>query len=114
VLSTALNNVRHEVKRWARASGARRHQSRDVRRQARRSDGARQWLDYTIELYAGLRRPMPIEFVDQMYAVLRRVDAVNLPALRAYLSILQRQARRTLRTSALRFSGSRASSVWSR
>ena len=49
------------------------------------------WLDYTIELYAALRRPLPIELVDQMYAVLRRVDAVNLPALRAYLSILQGQ-----------------------
>ena len=34
---------------------------------------------------------MPIELVDQMYAVLRRVDAVNLQALRAYLSILHGQ-----------------------
>lgn len=50
------------------------------------------WLDYTFELYAELRRPLPIELVDQMYAVLRRVDGVNLTALRAYLSVLQAQA----------------------
>ena len=54
--------------------------------------GHGKWLDYTIELYAALRRPIPIELVDQMYAVLRRVNAVNLPALRAYISTLQAQA----------------------
>ena len=46
----------------------------------------------SIALYAALGRPLPIEFVDQMYAVLRRVDTVNLPALRAYLSVLHAQA----------------------
>lgn len=91
VLSTALSNVLAEVKR------GRPPESRVVIRAATyagklaEATARGKWLDYTIDLYASLRRPMPIELVDQMYAVLRRVDAVNLSALRAYLSILHAQ-----------------------
>ncbi|MEI9940523.1 MAG: FHA domain-containing protein [Pseudomonadota bacterium] len=91
VLSTALSNVLSEVKR------GREPPARVVIRAAtyagKLADATAhgKWLDYTIDLYASLRRPIPIELVDQMYAVLRRVDAVNLTALRAYLSILQAQ-----------------------
>ena len=92
VLSTALNNVLNEVKR------GREPPPRVVGRAAAyagklaEATAHGKWLDYTIELYAALRRPLPIELVDQMYAVLRRVDAVNLVALRAYLTALHAQA----------------------
>lgn len=92
VLSTALNNVLNEVKR------GREPPPRVVGRAAAyagklaEATAHGKWLDYTIELYASLRRPLPIELVDQMYAVLRRVDAVNLGALRAYLAALHAQA----------------------
>lgn len=92
VLSTALNNVLNEVKR------GREPPARVITRAAtyagKLADATAhgRWVDYTIDLYAGLRRPMPIELVDQMYAVIRRVDAVSLQGLRAYLSILHAQA----------------------
>jgi hypothetical protein len=91
VLSTALNNVLNEVKRGREPAA--RVISKAATYAGKLADATAhgKWLDYTIELYAGLRRPMPIELVDQMYAVLRRVDAVNLPGLRAYLSILHAQ-----------------------
>ena len=92
VLSTALSNVLSEVKRGREPAARVVIKAASYAGKLAEATAHGKWLDYTIELYAGLRRPMPIEFVDQMYAVLRRVDAVNLTALRAYLSILQAQA----------------------
>ncbi|MES1176096.1 MAG: FHA domain-containing protein [Myxococcales bacterium] len=92
VLSTALNNVLSEVKRGREPAPRVVGRAATYAGKLAEATAHGKWLDYTIELYAALRRPLPIEFVDQMYAVLRRVDAVNLPALRAYLSILHAQA----------------------
>jgi len=92
VLSTALNNVLAEVRRGREPAARVVVKAASYAGKLAEATAHGKWLDYTIELYAGLRRPMPIEFVDQMYAVLRRVDAVNLTGLRAYLSILQVQA----------------------
>ncbi|MEO8900929.1 MAG: FHA domain-containing protein [Polyangiaceae bacterium] len=92
VLSTALNNVLAEVKRGREPAPRVVGRAATYAGKLAEATAHGKWLDYTIELYASLRRPLPIEFVDQMYAVLRRVDAVNLPALRAYLSVLHGQA----------------------
>jgi FHA domain len=92
VLSTALNNVLAEVKRGREPAPRVVGRAATYAGKLAEATAHGKWLDYTIELYAALRRPLPIEFVDQMYAVLRRVDAVNLSALRAYLSILHAQA----------------------
>jgi hypothetical protein len=92
VLSTALNNVLIEVKRGREPAPRVVGRAATYAGKLAEATAHGKWLDYTIELYAALRRPLPIEFVDQMYAVLRRVDSVNLPALRAYLSILHAQA----------------------
>jgi len=91
VLSTALNNVLNEVKRGREPAARVITKAATYAGKLADATAHGKWLDYTIELYAGLRRPMPIELVDQMYAVLRRIDAVNLAALRAYLSILHGQ-----------------------
>ena len=92
VLSTALNNVLAEVKRGREPAPRVVGRAATYAGKLAEATGHGKWLDYTIALYAALRRPLPIELVDQMYAVLRRVDAVNLPALRAYLSIVHAQA----------------------
>ena len=91
VLSTALNNVLAEVKRGREPAA--RVVSRAATYAGKLAEATLKgkWLDYTIDLYASLRRPMPIELVDQMYAILRRVDSVNLTALRGYLSVLHAQ-----------------------
>ncbi|HYQ41007.1 MAG TPA: FHA domain-containing protein [Polyangiaceae bacterium] len=91
VLSTALNNVLNEAKRGREPAARVVSKAATYAGKLAEATSHGKWLDYTIDLYAALRRPMPIEFVDQMYAVLRRVDAVNLGALRAYLSILHAQ-----------------------
>jgi hypothetical protein len=91
VLSTALGNVLSEVKRGREPPARVVNRAATYAGKLAEATARGKWLDYTIDLYASLRRPMPIELVDQMYAVLRRVDAVNLGALRAYLSILHAQ-----------------------
>lgn len=47
--------------------------------------GKGRWIDYAVELYAALKRPLPSEVVDQLYSVLRKVDAISLQGLRAYV-----------------------------
>lgn len=91
VLSTALNNVLAEVKRGRDPAPRVVGRAATYAGKLAEATTRGKWIDYTIELYSALRRPLPIEFVDQMYAVLRRVDAVNLPALRAYLALLHEQ-----------------------
>ncbi|MEI9950956.1 MAG: FHA domain-containing protein [Pseudomonadota bacterium] len=91
VLSTALSNVLAEVKRGREPAARVVSRAATYAGKLAEATARGKWLDYAIDLYASLRRPMPIELVDQMYAVLRRVDAVNLTALRAYLSILHAQ-----------------------
>jgi pSer/pThr/pTyr-binding forkhead associated (FHA) protein len=91
VLSTALHNILTDVRRGG--APAPRVVGRAAQYAGKLAEATTRgkWIDYTIELYAALRRPLPIEFVDQMYAVVRRVDGINLVALRAYLSILHEQ-----------------------
>jgi hypothetical protein len=47
------------------------------------------WADYVIELYAAQGRPCPAPVVDEMYNALRRVTAVDLVRLRAYVEQLR-------------------------
>jgi len=92
VLSTALNNVLTEVKRGREPAPRVILRAATYAGKLAEATARGKWLDYTVELYAALRKPLPIELVDQMYGMLRRLDAVNLSQLRAYLSILQAQA----------------------
>jgi hypothetical protein len=91
VLSTALNNILGEVKRGREPAPRVLGRAASYAGKLAEATTRGKWIDYTIELYMALRRPLPIEFVDQMYAVLRRVDSVNLSGLRAYLSLLHEQ-----------------------
>ena len=92
VLSIALNNVLAQVKRGSEPAPRLILRAATYAGKLAEGTGRGKWLDFTIELYAALARPLPIELVDHMYGVLRRVEGVNLSALRAYLSMLQEQA----------------------
>lgn len=51
--------------------------------------GKGRWIDYAVDLYAALKRPLPSETVDQFYSLLRKVEAINLQGLRAYVADLR-------------------------
>jgi hypothetical protein len=50
------------------------------------------WVDYVVHLYAAQVRPFPAPLVDELYLVLRKVGAINLNALRAYIEDLQNRS----------------------
>jgi pSer/pThr/pTyr-binding forkhead associated (FHA) protein len=56
------------------------------------STGKGVWVDYVVELYHLARRPWPAAIVDELYNLVRNVDAINLPHLRAYIQTLKASA----------------------
>jgi pSer/pThr/pTyr-binding forkhead associated (FHA) protein len=51
--------------------------------------GKGQWVDYVIDTYAIVRRPLPLSVIDQLHDTLRKTSAINLGAFRAYLKVLR-------------------------
>ena len=47
------------------------------------------WIDYVFELYTVLRAPLPARLVDELYAVVRKVKHGDLSALRGYTACLR-------------------------
>lgn len=47
------------------------------------------WADYVIELYGGQGRPCPAPVIDELYSAFRKVNAVDLARLRAYIAALR-------------------------
>lgn len=47
------------------------------------------WADYVIELYAAQKRPCPAHVIDELYNAMRKVTAVDLNRLRAYVAMLR-------------------------
>lgn len=50
------------------------------------------WVDYVVDLYHLLDRPAPASIVDELYTVVRKVKAIDLVALRAYVSRLRERS----------------------
>jgi predicted component of type VI protein secretion system len=51
------------------------------------------WADYVVELYHAEGRPCPAPVIDELYSAMRKVSAVDLTRLRAYVALLrERQA----------------------
>lgn len=90
VLSMTLTNLLADVR--TRGGGAPPHVfEKAVHFAVKLADvtGKGRWIDYAIDLYAALKRPLPSETVDQFYSVLRKVDAISLQGLRAYVADLR-------------------------
>jgi hypothetical protein len=54
--------------------------------------GKGKWVSYVADLYMAIERPPPADIIDDLYAGLRKVDAVDVGRLRQLLDALQRQA----------------------
>jgi len=51
--------------------------------------GKARWVDYVVELYTALRRPVAGPTIDELHGALRKVKDVNLPLLRAYVGMMR-------------------------
>jgi pSer/pThr/pTyr-binding forkhead associated (FHA) protein len=50
--------------------------------------GKASWVEYCIEFYRVVERPLPVYVVDSLYEVLRKISGINLAALREYVATL--------------------------
>jgi pSer/pThr/pTyr-binding forkhead associated (FHA) protein len=50
------------------------------------------WVDYVIKLYSLARRPCPAAVVDELHGAVRKINAIDLPALRAYVTLLREES----------------------
>ena len=75
-----------------------------------RATGKSQWIEYPLRLYSARGRLLPLEAVDDLFAVARRAPRLDLPLLRGYVELVDASARtqRTLRGSAPAESGEHA------
>ncbi|MFZ5890316.1 MAG: FHA domain-containing protein [Myxococcota bacterium] len=87
VLATTLTNLLADVKmRGASAQPQVFEKAVHYALKLAEVTGKGRWVDYAFELYSILKRPLLAEQVDELYTILRRVDAVNLSVLRAYVA----------------------------
>jgi pSer/pThr/pTyr-binding forkhead associated (FHA) protein len=49
------------------------------------------WVDYAIEVYATLQRPAPAIVIDELYGAFRKVTAVDVGKVKAYVEALRGQ-----------------------
>jgi pSer/pThr/pTyr-binding forkhead associated (FHA) protein len=54
--------------------------------------GSARWVEYLFRAFAAVRRPCPAATVDELYSLVRRVERVNLGALRTYIEVLREHA----------------------
>jgi pSer/pThr/pTyr-binding forkhead associated (FHA) protein len=51
--------------------------------------GKARWIDYAIELFTLLQRPLPAEVVDQLYSLVRSVRGVSVNGVKLYVASLR-------------------------
>ena len=51
--------------------------------------GSARWIEYIFRAFESVRRPCPAGIVDELYSLVRRVERVNLGALRTYIEVLR-------------------------
>jgi hypothetical protein len=51
--------------------------------------GNARWIEYIFRAFGCIRRPCPAGIVEQLYSLVRRVERVNLGALRTYIEVLR-------------------------
>ncbi len=92
MLSTALVDV-IEASRAGRPSPSLVEMAARFAAKLATATGKGSWADYVIELYDTQGRPCSAPVIDELYSALRKVNAIDLVALRAYVAQLrERQA----------------------
>lgn len=51
--------------------------------------GSARWVEYLFRAFAAVRKPCPVDIVDELYSLVRRVERVSLSALRTYIEVLR-------------------------
>jgi predicted component of type VI protein secretion system len=54
--------------------------------------GKGKWVDYLVGVYSHVERPFPALVIDELHGAIRKIDAVDVGALRAYVALLHEKA----------------------
>jgi predicted component of type VI protein secretion system len=54
--------------------------------------GKGKWVDYVVTVYARAGRPFPAAIIDELHSAIRKIDAVDVRALRAYVAQLHEKS----------------------
>jgi hypothetical protein len=54
--------------------------------------GKGKWVDYVVAVYSHTGRPFPAAVIDELHSAIRKIDAVDVGALRAYVAQLRGKA----------------------
>lgn len=92
ILSSALGDVLQAVQKQSTVSLATIELAGRHATKLAAATGKGSWVDYVIELYAAVSRPLPAAVIDELHGALRKVGPVDLPTLRAYVGRLRELA----------------------
>jgi predicted component of type VI protein secretion system len=54
--------------------------------------GKGKWVDYVVTIYTRAERPFPAPIIDELHNAIRKIDAVDVKGLRAYVAVLHAKA----------------------
>lgn len=92
ILSAHLDGVLQDVQVGERVSDELAQRAAEYASRLALATGQGRWVNYIVQLYAGLAKPCPASVVDSLYSVLRKVDDVDLQELRDYVELLRNRA----------------------
>jgi len=91
VLATSLAEVLDSSRRGRVVPPALAEQATRFAAKLATATGKGSWVDYTIEIYATLQRPAPAVVIDELYGAFRKVGAVDVGKVKAYVEMLRGQ-----------------------
>jgi hypothetical protein len=91
VLMTSLADVLDATRRGRKLPPALAEQATRFAAKLATATGKGLWIDYVIEVYSVMSRPAPAVVIDELYGAFRKVSAVDVPKVKAYVEALRQQ-----------------------
>jgi hypothetical protein len=92
ILQSVLTNVLEASRRGAEVDDETLQKSANLAARLGGATANGKWVDLVFEVYTLRRRLLPAGVVDELYTVIRKVKAVKLTAIRAYVEVLRELA----------------------
>ena len=89
LLTELLEQVLTDLEAGREVKGELFERSADYAMKLASATGNWRWVEYLFRVFGTVRRPCPAGIVDELYSLVRRVERVNLGALRTYIDVLR-------------------------
>ncbi len=89
LLTELLDQVLGDLEAGREVKGELFERSTDYAMKLAIATGSARWIEFIFRAFGSVRRPCPAGIVDELYSLVRRVERVNLGALRTYIEVLR-------------------------